>query len=387
MKTKITAKEYWIFFFILTVLGMALRLTGFSFEGVDYTTCLLPWFEDFRKYPGLTGLAHYQGSYNIPYVTLLCVLSWLPVPPLVSIKMSSVLFDYMIAILLAVMVKDASSEEQKRKNSLLAYGICLCCPVSIINSSYLAQCESIWTGLALLSFRLILKDRPVAGMLCFSFAFAVKPQGIFILPLLLILYFYKKSFSLLHILWIPVGIELLCIPAIIGGCSPDIFFQFFKMMMGQYPFVYYYYPNFWTYLKDAPYYVFGKAAIFSALLVLLLFTILFIKSRRKHSITDYLEYIAFTSMTCAMILPCMHERYNYMAETVLAVCAILRPRYRLPALLLLLASTQCNGASYLGWPRISHNMLAACNIAVYFYLAWHCLGSLYGEARKQEVLQ
>lgn len=369
----------------VSILGLALRLSGLSFEGVDYKASLLPWFEGFREYEGFTGLAHFQGDYNIPYVTLLCILSWLPVPPLISIKLSSILFDYITAALLAVMVKEASLKEQAVRNSLLAYGIFLFCPVTVINSGYLAQCESIWTGLALLSFWLILKNHPAAGMLFFGFAFAVKPQGVFILPLLLLLYVYKKSFSILHILWIPAGIELLCIPGIIGGCPPDVFYRFFKMMMGHYPFVYYYYPNFWTYLKDAPYYVFGKAAIFSAFLVLLLFAILFIKSGRRHSITDYLEYIAFTSMTCAMILPCMHERYNYMAETVLAVCAVLRPRYRFPALLLILVSTQCNGASYLGWPWISHDMLAACNIAVYFYLAWHCLGSLYREARKQEV--
>ncbi|MCM1568053.1 MAG: hypothetical protein NC081_01250 [Roseburia sp.] len=384
MKNKLTLQNWRLLLIILSVFGMALRLTGFSFEGVDYRASLLPWFEDLREYRGFTGLAHFQGDYNIPYITILCILSWLPIPPLVSIKLSSVLFDYLTAALLAVMVKEASTEDRKYANSLLAYGIFLCCPVTVINSGYLAQCESIWTGLALLSFWLILKNRPAAGMLCFGFAFAMKPQGVFILPLLLICYFYKKSFSILHVLWIPVGIELLCIPAIIGGCPPDVFIRFFKMMMGHYPFVYYYYPNFWTYLKDAPYYVFGKVAIFSAFLVLLLFAILFLRSKRKHSMTDYLEYIAFTSMTCAMILPCMHERYNYMAETVLAACAVLRPKYRFPALLLILVSTQCNGASYLNWPWISHDMLAACNIAVYFYLAWHCLGSLYKEARLQE---
>lgn len=387
MKIKLTSGTWRALLILVSVLGMALRLGGLSFEGVDYEASLLPWFEGFREYPGFTGLAHFQGDYNIPYVTILCILSWFPVPPLVSIKLSSILFDYITAVLLAIMVKEASAQGRKLENSLLAYGIFLCNPVTVINSGYLAQCESMWTGLALLSFWLVLKNRPMRGMLCFGFAFAMKPQGVFILPMLLVLYFYKRSFSLLHILWVPAGIELLCVPAIIGGCSPGVFYRFFKMMMGHYPFVYYYYPNFWTYLKGASYYVFGKVAIFSAMLVLLIFAILFIKSRRKHGMTDYLEYIAFTSMTCAMILPCMHERYNYMAETVLAVCAILRPRYRLPALLLILASTQCYGASYLDWPWISHDMLAACNIAVYFYTAWCCLGGLYREARTQEVLQ
>ena len=34
-------------------------------------------------------------------------------------------------------------------------------------------------------------------------------------------YFYKKKFSILHMLWIPVAIEVLCLPAIIGGSGWD----------------------------------------------------------------------------------------------------------------------------------------------------------------------
>lgn len=382
MSLKINAKNKIIFFIILSLAGILLRLTGLYFEGVDYKASLLPWFEGFAQYPALTGLGHFEGDYNLPYVTILCLLSHLPLAPIFSIKLSSVLFDYVMAIVLALLVKECTPKDKSDAYQVLAYGLVLLNPVAIINSGYLAQCESLWTALSLLSFYFILKDKPVWGMLLFGFAFAMKPQGIFILPLLMIMWFYKKSFSALHFLWIPVGIQLLCIPAIIGGCPFHVFLIFFKKMMGHYPYVYYYYPNFWTYLKEAPYYVFGKVAIFSAFLVLLIFALLFLKSKRNHTTFDYLEYLSFTSMTCAMVLPCMHERYNYMAEITLAVCAILRPKYRLPALLLVLLSMQCNGASYLGWPFVSHDLLAAGNIAIYFYLAWQCLGGLYQDYKK-----
>ena len=377
----ITTKNKMLMFVLISVSGMLFRLTGLYFEGVDYRASLLPWFTGFTEYPGLTGLGHFRGDYNLPYVTILWLLSRFPIAPIISIKLSSVFFDYVLAFMLSLFAGHCVPKESKDKYRILVYGLVLLNPVAIINSGYLAQCESLWASLAIISFYFVWKDKPALGMLFFGFAFAMKPQGIFILPLLLIMWFYKRSFSILHTLWIPVGIQLLCIPAILGGCPFDVFLIFFKKMMGHYPFVYYYYPNFWVYLKDLPYYVFGKAGIFSAFVVLLVFAILFIKSKREHTPCDYLEYITFTTMTCAMILPCMHERYNYMAEIVLVVCSVFRPGYRLAAVLLVLSSLQCNGASYLGWPFVSHELLAVINIAVYLYLARHCLISLYQDTK------
>lgn len=362
---------------LISLAGMVLRWTGISFEGVDYVKSLLPWYEELKASGSLRGLAEYQGDYNLPYVTLLYFLTWIPVAPIISIKMSSILFDYLLAILVWAMVKEAVPEDKKELFGVIAYGLILLNPVSVINSGYLAQCESVWAFLALYAFWLIWKGHPAWGMLFFGFSFAVKPQGIFILPIILIYYFKEKKFSILHLLWAPVGIQLTCIPAIMGGCSFDVFIRFFKMMMGHYPFVYYYYPNIWTYLQAAPYYVFGKAAIFSTFAVLLFFAVLYIKSQQKITLQDMFPYITWTTMTCALLLPCMHERYNYLAELLLMVCAIREKRYRIPALILQLVSIQCYGQSYLGWPWVSHYALAAFNIAIYLYLTRDCMLKLY----------
>lgn len=382
---KIDRKTFIILIVILSIAGMAFRWMGIRYEGVDYQNSLLTWYLQLKEGNGLTVLADYRGDYNLPYATILYFLTLIPMEPVISIKLVSILFEYLLAALLMRIVMEAAEDGEKYLYGILAYGLALCNPLAVINSGYLAQSEGIWAYLALLSFWFILKDKPVKGMWMMGFAIATKLQAVFILPLILILYFQKKKFSILHLLWIPAAIQALCIPAIIGGCSFDIAYKLFDHMLGKYPFLYYYYPNVWTFFQEAPYYQFGKAAIIFTFAALLLFAILFVKSGEKHTIQDYLEYIVWTTMTCAMLLPCMHERYNYIAEIVLPLCAVKKPKYRLPAILLILLSLQCNGQSYLGWARSSDLALAAGNIVIYLWLTWDVFRELYRRAEKREV--
>lgn len=384
---KFDRREMIIGVLLATIAGLVLRFIGFNFEGIDYRMSLEPWFLGLMENGTLSGLAEYNGDYNIPYITLLYFLTKLPLEPLYSIKLSSVAFDVLEAVMVLVLVRTLCREKEDEREYLyafLAYLLVFCNPLVIINSGYLAQCESVWAALALLCFWCLWEGHPIPGFLAFGAAFAMKPQGIFILPMILILYYKRRNFSMLHILWAPVMVELLCIPAILGGCGLDIFIRNLKMMMGHYPYVYYYYPNIWTYLQNAPYYVFGKVGIFSAFAVLLLFVLLLAMCRREMRMQEGLMYIAFTAMTCVMILPCMHERYNYLAELMLPVCALFDKKYRFPAFVLVLCSVLCNGQSYLGWPWVSHEFLAACNIGMYLYLAWSCARGMGIGAGKEE---
>lgn len=368
---------------LISIAGLILRFMGFSFEGVDYEECLSAWFDQLKAAGGINALSEYTGNYNHPYVTILYFLTFVPVSSLYSIKMVSVLFDFLEAGVLASAAMCAAKEGKRREIGLLAYALVLCNPPAIMNSGYLAQCESVWTALGLLSFYLVIvKEKPGAGMFVFGMALAFKLQAIFILPILLTAYFYKKKFSIGNLLWVPAAIEILCIPAIIGGCGWNSGFTRFFQYMGEYPFMFYYYPNIWTFFQNAPYYVFGTVAVVFTFIVLLLFAALFAKSGKKYAVQDYLQYAAWTAMTCTMLLPCMHERYNYMAEILLPVSAVFDRKLRVPALFLILVSTQCIGQQFMDWPKVSYYALAAANIIIYFYLSAHCFGSLYREYRK-----
>lgn len=384
--SKMNWRTFWISILILSVLGMSLRWMGIWYEGVDYRTCLQSWYMQLKEGGSLAALADYEGDYNVPYATVLYWLTLIPVKPIIGIKMFSILFDYLNAFLLTKMVMVASGSNEKIGAQgyfygILTYGLVLCNPIAVINSGYLAQSDGIWTYFALLSFWFIWQERPVRGMWAMGAGIAMKLQSVFIMPVILIYYFHKRKFSILHLLWIPVAIQTLCIPAIIGGCRFDIAYTSFSRLLGEYPFMYYYYPNIWTYFKEVPYYLFGKYAIMITFIALLMFAVLYVQSGRIHTLHSYMEYVMWTTMTCAMLLPCMHERYNYIAEIMLPVCAIFNRKLRLPVTILLLISMQCYGQSYLEWGYVSHYILAAGNLLIYFYLTWRCFYGLYNESK------
>lgn len=385
MMKEMNKKTFWIWIGIVSVLAMALRWMGIEYEGVDYLNSLLTWYNQLKEGGSLAALADYVGDYNLPYATVLYFLTLIPVRPIVSIKMFSIIFDYLQAGLLMKMVMTAC-EDEKRKNlyGVIAYALALCNPLVVVNSGYLAQSESIWSYFALLSFWYIWQEKPVRGMWAMGFGIAMKLQSVFLLPLVMIVYFYKKKFSILHLLWIPVAIQALCIPAIIGGCSFDIAYRLFSHMLGKYPFMYYFYPNIWTFFKEPDYYLFGKVAIAVMFMALLMFAVLFVQSGRKHTMKNYLDYIAWTAFACCMLLPCMHERYNYVTELVLPLCALFNKKLWLPAVVLIALSMQCNGQSYLGWGQVSHYGLAVGNLVIFFYLTWKCFYGLYNEYKAGE---
>lgn len=375
---RINQKTFIILILILCAVGMFLRWRGIWYVAVDYELCFEPWYMQLKEAGSLKALADWKEDYNIFYATILYFLTLTPIEPIIGIKMVPILFDYLEAFLMMKIAMTAGKEEGRRHlYGLIAFALVMCNPLSIIDSAYLAQSDGIWSCLALFGFWYIYQEKPVKGMWMLGFALSMKLQAVFIMPIILILYFYRKKFSILHLLWIPVAIQALCIPALIGGGSFDIAYRAFFNWVGEYPYMYYYYPNIWTYFQEAPYYVFGKVAIVLAFTALLMFAVLFVQSARKHSLQDCLEYVAWTTMTCAMLLPCMHERYNFTAEIVLPICAIFNRRLRLPALALILIAMQCYGQSYLGWNRISPYALAAGNLLLYFYLTWKCFYGLY----------
>lgn len=373
-------KKFWLSIAILSAVGFALRWTGIYYVGIDYQECLSAWYAQLKETGGLQALLGFEGDYNLPYATALLALTYVPVEPIIAIKLFSVFFDYVCAGVLAAVVMTCCGKGSYGKGAV-AYGLVICCPVAVMNSGYLAQSDGIYAAFAFLSFLCLLRDRPVKGMLAFGCAVAMKLQAVFAFPVLAVLYWTKRKFTMLHILWVPVMIQILCLPAIMAGCGADIALRVYKNMLGRYPSMYYYYPNVWTFFQGMPYYAFGKQAIGFTFVILFLFVLLVIKSGRKNDARDYLEYFVWTAMTCAVFLPCMHERYNYLAEMLLIALAVVRSDMRLPAVILCLASTQCYLQGFLDLPGVSPYLLAVCNIGVYLYLSLKCMGRLAADFR------
>lgn len=321
------AKKRILIFFLLSALGLALRLWGIRFESGDWYESLSVWVKEL-DHGGLQALSTYSGNYNMPYVTFLLFLTYLPIPPLTGIKCLSILFDYICAFTGGKLAALCCGEGPASKETvfLTAYGGILFAPTVIVNSSWWAQCDSIYVGFIFLAILYMLKDKTARSMIFWGVALALKLQAVFAFPILLLYYWKNRKFSFLYFLLIPLTVEVLCLPAILGGCSPLIALTTYLGQAGENQIMCYFYSNLWTFFNYAPYWVFGRMAVVGTAVALLLIAVLIISREQRFDQSNILPYFVWITMTAMCFLPNMHERYGYMMELGMILCAALDRR-------------------------------------------------------------
>lgn len=169
-------------FLMLLPLGAALliRILLLDHVTLDYQDFLSKWVEYFRQNGGFAAMKDPIGNYNVPYLYMLALLSYLPVPDLYGIKLFSILFDILLAWGGFRLVKQLTQDERL---PLAAFSALLLLPTVVLNGSCWGQCDSVWAALCLLSLTQALKRRPISSMTLLALAFSFKLQAIFILPL------------------------------------------------------------------------------------------------------------------------------------------------------------------------------------------------------------
>ena len=118
------------------IISVLLRLKGIYFESIDMTKCLYNWFDFLKNNGGLSALKYEIGDYNIPYMTILAILSYIPAKPIVLIKAVSIIFDYLLAISCVKLVKEILKEKYDERIGILVFSIIVLLPTVILNSSY-----------------------------------------------------------------------------------------------------------------------------------------------------------------------------------------------------------------------------------------------------------
>ena len=305
----------------ISVLGLIIRLFFIKFETSDYTGFLSPWFEQLKNDGGLMGMANYTGNYNYAYVTVLALLTYLPIRSLYSIKAVSILFDFGCASVGALLGKKAFSGS--KRTFTLIYGIVLLSPIVVINSSLWAQCDSVYTFFVLLTIYLFLCEKYSFAMFIFGIAFSFKLQAVFVLPLLILLYLVNKNFSVIHFLMIPAGIIAANIPGFIfSGKGPVGFVKTYieqikdpvRMLTQNFPNIYYW-------ISAWHYDLYKKVGIvFTASVFLIVFLIIYGKVKKIEN-RQIVSMALWSILCCVYFLPNMHERYGYAAELLCIIWA------------------------------------------------------------------
>ncbi|HLG77671.1 MAG TPA: glycosyltransferase 87 family protein, partial [Ktedonobacteraceae bacterium] len=152
-------------------------------------------------------------NYNPPYLYLLALATFLPIPKLVAVKSISVFFDVVLSIFTYLIL-----DLRFKRSSIPAIGalVVLFVPTVFINSALWGQCDAIYTAFCLGSLYFVLKDRPLWACVFFGLAFAFKLQAIFFAPILLIL-LLRNKLPLHHLLLIPAIFLIMLMPALIAG--------------------------------------------------------------------------------------------------------------------------------------------------------------------------
>ena len=100
-------QKFSFFFFVITI-SLLLRILCFNQKAGDMVVFLLPWFDDIVSNGGVAGLHQQVGNYGLLYQTLLALLTSFKniVVPIYLIKFLSIVFDYVLAYSVSLIVKD-----------------------------------------------------------------------------------------------------------------------------------------------------------------------------------------------------------------------------------------------------------------------------------------
>ena len=298
----------YIYILILLLAGAAaffVRWAGIEHITADFETCLMPWSESMKAGQGPGILLDYDGDYNMPYITVLWLLNYLPGRTIVKIKLFSVLFEYLGAVAAGLIVAHFAEEEKKELWFTVSCIAVLFYPSAILNGAWWSQCDFIYVAFLLFMIRALLKEHYGTAMILLGCAFSFKLQAVLILPVLLIFWWKRRSFSAAYFLLVPVMMEVLCIPAILGGYSVFIPFSVYTRQLGRYPYMYVFYPNFWALFREAPYYIFSNVAILSILAGLGVFAVAVIRKKTEITGEQWIEFAVWTTFFMMCIKPRM----------------------------------------------------------------------------------
>ncbi len=316
-------KRYLAVLFLISAAAFFIRWLGIEHITADIEICLIPWSNAMKTGYGPSILTTYDGDYNMPYVTVLWLLNYLPGRTIIKVKLFSVLFDYLGAVAAGLIVANYASEGKKELYFTGACAVVLFYPSAILNSAYWGQCDFIYVTFLLYMIYALMKKRPGPAMALLGCAFSFKLQAVLILPILLIYWWKKRSFSAAYFLLVPVVMEILCLPAILGGHSVWIPFSVYLRQLGRYPYLYVFYPNFWALFRDAPYYIFSGVSTLGLVAVLGVFAVAVIRKKTGISEKQWMEFALWCVFFMMCFLPCMHERYGMLLEVLAILYAFL----------------------------------------------------------------
>lgn len=328
-------KDY-LFFIIVTIIGIAMRFGGKDAISGDYVAYLSGWYDEIAQKGGLAALQYQIGNYGIPYQFLIALMTYIPMDSLYMYKILSCIFDFGLAFICARMVHSLKKEDS-HFSFLMVYGIVLLFPTVVINSSIWAQCDSIYVFFVVLSLYYLYNKKELLSFVFLGIALAFKLQTFFIFPFFVFYIIREKRCGC--IFWggiMCISFYVMQLPGLLMGRSFFEPLQIYFGQMGTYKSMYMNFPSFWAILGND--YENLRLMAFLMAVGVLGFGLYYFMSHNTRINTSkvFFELAAWIVWTCILFLPCMHDRYGYLLEVLLIICFFIDKkniRYVVPVLL------------------------------------------------------
>lgn len=314
------------------ILGLAIRYKFIWFETRDWQLFLSVWVESFRQ-QGFSFLATDSYDYMPTYMYLLFIAAQFGHYALPVTKLFSIVFDFVLAIATGMVAYKLF--EQKKPEQKFFYAVGTGCfiwllPTVISNSSMWGQCDSIYASFLLICLYCFLCDKSDAAMVMFSLAMAIKLQAVFWLPVILLLWVYKRV-KTYQFAYIPAALFICVIPAWIAGRPIGQLMTIYMSQMGsygerlsmKYPNIYYLIGE----LNLIDYYSSAGVYFTIGLLLIYMVYVLYKLMERKLDGNLLIQILYTSGLIILYFLPHMHERYGYSFE-ILACLYVLTNRKR-----------------------------------------------------------
>ena len=316
-----------ISFVIITIFAICARIPLLNFETWDYTGFLKQWFDTIVANGKIHSLDMAIGDYNCPYIIILTLFTYLPISPLYSIKIFSIIFDFVLAISSVILVNKLT-EKKKYNNiiSLLTYGLVLFAPTVLLNSACWAQCDSIYISFIIISLIFLIDEKYIRSLIFLGISFAFKLQFVFILPLYVLVWMNKRKFPLFYFGIIPIVDLVMCLPSIIFGRPIKEVIMIYINQMGSYssytsnnfPSIY----NLFCELTEKSEALainnldVGKIGIIITISIYAIMAIYLIYKNIKLSKKEIIKLGLWSVIIATFFMPNMHDRYMFLADVL-----------------------------------------------------------------------
>ncbi len=295
-------------------------------ENGDYESFLQKWIYFIETHGYFNALKYDFSNYAPAYQYILVIIAKLGINSLYGIKMVSIIFEYLIAFFIGSLLYEKTGKSYLK---LAAFAIFPLLPTVLINSSYWAQCDSVYTCFIIGSLFFFFKDKKWLCFLFLGIAISFKFQTIIILPFYFIL-LLRKQVQWYHFLIVPAVYILSILPAWIAGRPFEELLTVYWVQANKYTNLTLNFPNIYVWINDDfslfsnVHYSFIKntGLVFTTLVCLVSAVIL--KNKKYDFSFEVMIKLAFLcAVLVPFILPGMHERYMFLGDILAVIYALL----------------------------------------------------------------